>query len=137
MADVCATVDEAVMVAGLVRALARRCYDDAARGEPVAPLRPELLRAAHWRAARFGAEGELVDPVAGEALPARQRVEQLLAFVRPALETVGEWDEVAGLVGETLERGTGARRQRAAYARTGRLAGVVDDLVAETARGVV
>jgi carboxylate-amine ligase len=64
------------------------------------------------------------------------RVGQLLAFARPALEDAGEWDEVAALVDEALRRGTGARRQRDAYARTGQLAGVVDQVVAETARGV-
>jgi carboxylate-amine ligase len=136
VADVCASVDEAVMLAALVRAVARRCHDDAVRGAPEPDLRPELLRAAHWRAARFGVDGELVDVDAGAAVPGAVRVGQLLAFARPALEDAGEWDEVAALVDEALRRGTGARRQRDAYARTGQLAGVVDQVVAETARGV-
>jgi len=136
VADVCATVDEAVMVAGLVRALARACHEAAVRGEPEPPVRPELLRAAHWRAARSGIEGELVDVEAGAAVPAPRLVGRLLEFVRPALEGAGEWDEVSALVSETLRRGTGAQRQREAYRRAGRLEDVVDLLIAETARGV-
>lgn len=136
VADVCATVDEAVMLTGLVRAVARRCHADAVRGAPEPAARPEILRAAHWHAARFGVDGALVDVEAGTSIPANERVGQLLAFARPALEDAGEWDEVAALVAETLRRGTGARRQREAYAHTGRLEGIVDAVVAETARDV-
>jgi carboxylate-amine ligase len=49
---------------------------------------------------------------------------------------MGDWDEVSTLVRETLRRGTGARRQREAYARDGRIEDVVDLIVAETAQGV-
>ena len=136
VADVCATVDEAVLLAALVRAVARRCHDAATRGAPAPAVRPEVLRAAHWHAARYGLDGELVDPDAGAVVPAAARVGQLLAFARPALEAAGEWDEVSALATAALGRGTGARRQRAAYARTGRLEGVVDQVVAETAAGV-
>ncbi len=136
VADVCATVDEAVMLAALVRAVARRCHDDAERGAPEPAVRPEVLRAAHWCAARFGLDDSLVDPEAGAVVPAAERVGQLLAFARPALEAAGDWDEATALVDATLRRGNGARRQREAFARTGRLEGVVDQLAEETARGV-
>ena len=123
------------MVAGLVRGLVRTCYEQALRDEPFPAVRPELLRAAHWRAARHGLDAELIDVGATQARPAREVVEGLLQFVRPALDAEGEWDEVAGLVRETLARGNGATRQRAAYRRAGRLEDVVDLLVAETAAG--
>lgn len=58
---------------------------------------------------------------------------EFLAFVRDALEAAGDWDEVAGLVRRTLERGMGAARQRAAYARAGRWEDVTRLIVAETA----
>lgn len=135
VADVCMTIDEAVMAAGLARGLVRACYERALRGEPFPAVRPELLRAAHWRAARHGLEADLVDVDAARARPAAEVVEALLRFVRPALEATGEWDEVAALVHETVARGTGAARQRAAYRRAGRLEDVVDLIVAETAAG--
>ena len=133
--DVCMTVDEAVMIAGLVRGLVRTCYAQALCGDPFVAARPELLRAAHWRAARYGLEADLIDLQASRGVPARELIESLLTFVRPALEDDGAWEEVSTLVRETMQRGTGAERQRQAYQRAGRLEDVVDLIVAETAQG--
>jgi carboxylate-amine ligase len=129
--DVCLTVDEAVMITGLVRALTRTCYDEAMRGAPPARVRQELLRAAKWRAARYGLDADLIDVERGEAVPAHELVERLLARLRGALEEDGAWDEVGRLVRATLGRGNGAARQRAA-AGAGGLEEVVDFIVAET-----
>jgi glutamate---cysteine ligase / carboxylate-amine ligase len=136
-ADVCMTVDEAVMVAGLSRALARTCYEQAGRDEPIAPARPELLRAAQWRAARYGLEGDLIDLEARRSAPARQVIEKFLAFLRPTLEEHGEWAEISTLVRDTMERGTGSTRQRWAFAQAERFEDVVDLIIAETEKGRV
>jgi glutamate---cysteine ligase / carboxylate-amine ligase len=133
--DVCMTVDEAVMIAGLARGLARTCYDEAIAGEPSPQVRPELLRAAKWQAARYGLGGKLIDLDAMASVPAAAMVESLLVYVRPALENYGEWDEVAALARGTVERGSAARRQREIFARNQRLEDVVDFVIAETARG--
>lgn len=135
--DVCLTVDEAVMIAGLTRGLVRTCYEHWVADKPVVTTRPEVLRAAHWRAARYGIEANLIDVAAGHSVPAPQLVEQLLSFVRPALEVAGDWDEVAALVRMTLQRGNGAQRQRIAYRHAGQWEDVVDLIVRETAQGVV
>jgi glutamate---cysteine ligase / carboxylate-amine ligase len=135
--DVCLTIDEAVTIAGLSRALARTCYDQAIRDEPAPDVRPELLRAAKWRAARYGIEAELIDVVDERAIPAQELIEKLLATLRPALETHGEWDEINTLTHDTLARGNGAARQRAAFAHAGHLEDVVDLLIAETAQGTL
>jgi len=136
VADVCSRIDEAVMLAGLSRALVRTCRERAKRGEPYPRTRPELLRAAHWVASRHGLDAGLVDVEAEHTVPARDVVEKLLAFARPGLEEHGDWEEVSSLVRETLEQGNGARRQRLAYERAGRFEDVVDILVEETARGL-
>ncbi len=133
--DVCASIDEAVMIAGLSRALARTCYHQAERGLPIEHARPELLRAAKWRASRYGLEGELIDIDARLAVPAAQLIEKLLEFLRPSLEEAGEWEEIYSLVHETLHRGSGAKRQRDVFARQNRFEDVVDYLIDETARG--
>lgn len=133
--DVCMTLDEAVMIAGLVRSLAQTCYRQAVRDEPMRHARPELLRAAKWRAARYGLDADLIDTERERAVPAAELIEKLLAFVRPALEENREWDEISALVRETLRRGTGAARQRQVYARAGRLEDVVDFIIAETMKG--
>jgi len=133
VADSVMAVDEAVMVAGLVRALAVTAHAAADRGDPDPRPRPELLRAATWRAARHGLEADLVDVLAGQARPAAELVEAFLAEVRPALEEAGDLEEVTELVRVTLAGGTGAARQRQVFRRTGRLEDVVDLIVAETA----
>jgi carboxylate-amine ligase len=138
--DVCLTLDEAVLVAGLVRALARACFElavlDEERGAAFVPVRPELLRAAEWRAARYGVSGQLVDVHAGAEMPAHELIAKLLEFVRPALEEHDDWDEIQSLTDDVLKQGNGAMRQCAAWHKHGRLEDVVDLVVAETARGV-
>jgi carboxylate-amine ligase len=134
VADSVMAVDEAVMVAGLVRALAVTAHAAADRGDPDPRPRPELLRAAKWRAARHGLEADLVDVLAGRARPAAELVEAFLAEVRPALEEAGDLEEVTELVRATLAGGTGAARQRQVFRRTGRLEDVVDLVVEATAR---
>ncbi|HEY0079803.1 MAG TPA: carboxylate-amine ligase [Pyrinomonadaceae bacterium] len=134
--DVCMTIDEAVMAAGLARALARTCYEQSKHdGEPFKHPRPELLRAAKWRAARYGLDEDLIDVSEGRAAPAREVIEKLLGFVRASLEEHGEWEEIEALVRATLARGNGAKRQREAYKLGGRLEDVVDLIVSETSRG--
>ncbi len=98
--------------------------------------RPELLRAAKFRASRFGLDGELIDVHARRSIPAAGMIEPLRAFLRPALEDAGQWDEVSALVRQTIEGGNGAKRQRAAFARSGRFEDVVDRIVEETRRGL-
>ncbi len=134
--DVCPTIDEAVMLAGLVRALVRRCYEQAQADEPCPAVRQELLKAAHWRAARFGLSQKLIDVLAGESIPAHTLIERLLAFLRPALEANGDWAEVSRLVLATLQKRNGAERQRVAFAQSGCLGNVVDFLAEEATIGV-
>ena len=133
--DVSSRADEAVMMAGLTRALVSTCHERAEREEPYPKPRPELLRAAHWLASRYGLDAKLLDPETEQAIPARESIEKLLAFARPALEESGDWEEIFTLVHETLQRGNGANRQRRAYEKAGRLEDVVDMLVEETAQG--
>jgi carboxylate-amine ligase len=135
VADVCLTVDEAVLTAGLARALARTCHAQALGDEPVSHARPELLRAAKWRAARYGLDADLIDVEEASARPAREVVWKLLSFLRPALEEHDEWDEINALAREAMERGNGAARQREVYARNGSLEEVVDFIVSETRKG--
>ena len=123
------------MLAGLCRSLVRTCHERAEAGKPHPEARPEVLRAAHWIASRHGLDADLVDAEAGRAVPAKEMIEKLLLFARPALEEHGDWEEVSALVGDTLNRGNGARRQRREYNRAGQLEDVVDGLIEGTAKG--
>jgi glutamate---cysteine ligase / carboxylate-amine ligase len=131
VADVCTDPDEAVVIAATVRAVASTAAAEWSSGTPPRPWRSELLRAAAWRASRYGLAGTLVHPVDRDLAPARAVLHSLLERMRPALEDAGDLDLVtAGF--EKLLGATGAVRQRAAYERTGSVGGVVSDLVERT-----
>lgn len=132
--DVCMTLDEAVMVAGLVRALVQTCYKQAMNNEPIPDVHNELLRAASWQAARYGLDVDLIDIWEKRAVPARLLLESFLEFVRPALEAEGAWERVASSMQRVMQHGNGAARQRAVYGRTGNMQDVVDFIIAETAK---
>jgi carboxylate-amine ligase len=134
-ADVCTSVDDAVLLAGLVRGLVASAADEAQAGVPTAILRPELLRAAQWRAARYGLDADLIDIGAVRSAPAAEVLRSLVAFARPGLEDHGDWDEVRLLLDQVLARGTSARRQRSVLEQTGDLRSVVEWLVEETGVG--
>ena len=133
MADVSPRLDDAVMLAGLVRAIALRCARAAAAGEPDPNPRPELLRAAMWRAARSGVRGDLVDVTAGRTRPAGERIETLLGELAGELDDLGEGNFVREQVRDVLDRGNSADRQRAAVEKTGEVRAAVDLVVRETA----
>ncbi|TFV44609.1 glutamate--cysteine ligase [Blastococcus sp. TF02A-35] len=135
LADVCTDLDDVVLHAALVRSLVRVLAARAARDEPVPPSRPELLRAARWRAARDGIGGRLFDPLAGELVDARAAVDGLLAELSDDLADRGEEDEVRALVQQLFARGTSATRQRAVWRRTGDLRAVAEAVVREGSGG--
>lgn len=139
VADACPTVDDAVLLAALSRALvitaARHdlAPPDGHMGHAVVPTRPQvLLRAASWRAARSGLDGHLIDPWTIRAAPAAEIVRALLDHVRPVLDERGEWPVVSELTAALLSRGTSAKRQRVQREGADDDAAVVRSLIAET-----
>ena len=133
VADVCTSLDDAVMIAGLAGALVRQGCRDADAGLPPPDVRPELLRAARWRAARHGLDADLIDVIGRRSVRAADAVGQLLDHLRPTLLEWGELDEVERLVNQATGRGTSARRQRDAFATRSSLDDVVRWLIEETA----
>jgi carboxylate-amine ligase len=127
--DVCTDPEIAVTIAVLARALVETAATAWAGDEP--SWRAESLRAAQWRASRFGLADALVDPVSGELRPARQVLDDLVTAVAPALADAGDLDRASAGV-ERVVHENGAARQRAAYERSGDLLGVVDDLISRT-----
>ena len=129
--DTCTDPADAVVIAALVRGLVETAAREWGAGRPVPRWRAEALRAAHWRAARYGLSDDLVHPVERRLRPARGVMAALLARVGPALTDVGDLDLVRGGLDRVLAQG-GAARQRAAYERTGSVEAVVDDLIERT-----
>ncbi|MFE7766021.1 YbdK family carboxylate-amine ligase [Streptomyces sp. NPDC057438] len=121
-----------VLVTGLFRALVEEARLLLER-EPgrVCEGGHEWLRAAVWRAARSGLEGDLVDPVTRTAEPAPAVLGGMLRRLRPTLEALGDWDTVPVLMEEALARGSAAHRLRRVAGEQG-LPACVASLVAET-----
>jgi carboxylate-amine ligase len=112
--DVCATAEDTVLVAALIRALVATVEGDIAAGRAAPDVPDGLLAAAHWRAAHDGLEGYGVDPVTGAVIPAWDLVDRLVSTVEPALARHGDLPVVHQLVDLLRQRGTGAARQRKA-----------------------
>ena len=125
VADVQATVAEAATYIALVRALASESLAGGRAAERVLDVPQHALRAAMWRAARYGLDEQLVDPLTATLRPAAEVVQSLLNAARPGLEHGGDLERATAGVGQVLRDGNGAQRQRSAYARNG-WTGVLD-----------
>ena len=110
--DVCPTVDEAVLMAALCRALVRTALGDIARRLAPPDLDERLLYAAHWRAAKDGLEGSVVDAQRGELCSGWQLVERFVAHVGLALADHGDMSTVRAALAKLRRHGSGAARQR-------------------------
>ena len=93
------------------------------------------LRAAAWRASRFGLGGRLVSPESRELADAGDVLKQMTALLAEPLAQAGDLALVTDGLRDLLTNGSGAARQRAAFAATRSLTGVVADLRERTAQG--
>ncbi|WP_375400743.1 glutamate--cysteine ligase [uncultured Amnibacterium sp.] len=131
--DATPLVDDAVLIAGLFRAMVRSAEIDIEAGRPRAAAPLPLHRAAIWQAARGGLAGRLLDDSDHpQPVSAAEAVRGLVAKLRPVLEELGDYDEVAELSEVALARGNSADRQRAAFVERGDLSDVMRLVVEET-----
>jgi len=130
--DVAATVEDAVLLAGLTRALVTTALTQIDEGRPAPAVASELLRAACWQAARGGPGGRGVDAMRGGPASGWEMIDRLVSHVRPALAACGDDGVVDALVRQLRARGCGADRQRADYGRTGDALLTVDAAVERT-----
>ncbi|WP_345771582.1 carboxylate-amine ligase [Geodermatophilus sabuli] len=125
VADVALRAEDAVTLAGLVRALVDTAAGEWRAGTPAPAVRSEVVRVASWRAGRSGLTADLVHPATGRPEPAADVVAALLAHVGPALDAAGDAHRVRDGVAAVLARGTGADLQRRVHRETGDLTAVV------------
>jgi carboxylate-amine ligase len=131
VADVCTDPEDAILFAALARALVTTAADPSSQVR-VPGWRSDLLRAASWRASRYGLAAQLVDPSTLELAPARAVVESLVRHVQVALDDAGDLALARDLLERLLSRGGGATRQRRAFEAEGSLEAVVADLRTRT-----
>ena len=128
--DVQLEIQDAVTLAGIVRALVATALHDHSQ-EALLPDAPsELMAAATWQAARHGLDENLLDPRTALPCTAEATVGTLLKHLTPALENLGDLDQVTAGLERILRQGNGAQRQRRAFAKDG-LDGVVGLVTAQ------
>ena len=132
MGDVTPTVDDAVLLAALARALVATLVREVRDGVPAPDVPHPLLMAAHWRAARDGLEGLNIDMATREPRPAWRLMRQLFDYVRPELERHGDLETATVLMGRLRAHGTGAARQRAILSQGRSVADLVDRMAGVT-----
>jgi len=137
VADVPATVADTVLLTALTRAAVMTAMDDERRGQPTPPLSPHALKAAYWKAARDGLDGDAVDLLdSHQTIPARDLLDRFVDRLRPALEAVGDYDLVVDELHRLAETGNGATRQRRAWQSRHDVGDVVAAVAAATLEGV-
>jgi carboxylate-amine ligase len=133
VADVPATVAETVLLATLIRASVMTALDDERCHASTPPLSPHALKAAYWKSARDGLDGQAVDLLESHAsMPARKLLQRMVEHIRPALEDVGDYDMVKAELARLDDVGNGATRQRRAWRQRHDVNDVIAELAAAT-----
>ncbi|OYN82968.1 glutamate--cysteine ligase [Mycolicibacterium sphagni] len=126
VADVPATVAETVLLATLTRAAVMTALAAERSGAPVPRIDDHVLRAAHWKAAHDGLDGQTMDVMAGWATaPTSAVLGKWLQLLQPALADLGDDEWVHAELGRLLREGNGAMRQRGAWRERNEIADVL------------
>lgn len=133
--DVCTDIADALLVAALARGLVDTAAAEWRAGTEPAPVSVGLLRAAAWRAARWGMADDLVDVAAVAAVPAWRLLETLVDHIAPALAANGDADRVQAATRRLRRTGTGATFQLRSFAERADLGDVVRDAAVRTLGG--
>jgi len=125
-------VEHTVALTALVQSLVKQLCDDFAAGLPAADQAWEILDENKWLAARHGIDAELVDLPGGERRGVRELTCTLMGRLDGHAQELGCAAELEG-VGDLLEAGNGARRQRMVYEANRDLQELMGEIVAATA----
>lgn len=135
--DVCTRVDEAICIAAILQAVVWKMWKLRRDNMTYRLYPPELIEENKWRAVRWGLKGKLIDFGKRQELPAAELVRELIEwFIGDVVDELGTRKEVEYAY-RIIEEGSSADRQLATYARTGDLRSVVEQLIRETAEGVM
>ena len=139
VADVTPRIEDAVVIATLIRALVAGAAAGIVAEPPLPPAAQQVLLVENgWKASRDGLESEFLD-LDGERVVRRPLREVLTALVERVGETAGRLGdgEALGLLPALLERGEAAQRIRARAVESGNdAAQVVHWLAEETVLGL-
>ncbi len=135
--DVCTRVDEAICVAAILQAVVAKIWKLRRDNLSFRVYRSELIEENKWRAVRWGLNGKLIDFGKKEELPAPVLIRELIEwFLGDIMDELGTRKEIEYAY-RIMDEGSSADRQIETFKRTGDLKSVVDQIIAETAEGVV
>ncbi|MFD6515041.1 glutamate--cysteine ligase [Rhodococcus sp. NPDC060176] len=106
--DVQPTVDDAVLLATLVRALVATALRAVDKGVNAPRASLESLRIATWVSAKEGILGTLIDPVTAQRISATELFRRLLIHLRDSLDETGEYASVESALRHKLVTGSGS-----------------------------
>jgi glutamate---cysteine ligase / carboxylate-amine ligase len=127
--DAVTRLDDAIALAAYVQALVCALAVDALDVD--AACHPMITHENKWRAARYGLEAVVVDPVAGGPTPVTELITRTLDRLEPHARELGCDRELDG-IRRIVADGNGADRQRSVFAERGEAAAVARHIVAET-----
>jgi carboxylate-amine ligase len=135
--DMCTRIDEVTCVAAIFQAIIAKLWKLRHDNMTFRVYPASLIDENKWRAARYGVRGKLVDFGKQQEVAFRDLTEELIGwFLDDVLDDLGTRSEVEYAF-KIIDEGSSADRQVAVYEETGELNAVVDQLIAETAEGVV
>ncbi|WP_319432856.1 glutamate--cysteine ligase [Mycobacterium sp. RTGN5] len=126
VADIPATAAETVLHATLTRAAVMTALAAEQAGAPAPRIDDHVLRAAYWKAAHDGLDGQAIDVTEGwTTAPTSAVLGKWLELLQPALKELGDDEWVHSEVDRLLSDGNGAMRQRAAWRERHEIADVI------------
>jgi carboxylate-amine ligase len=133
--DAATRMEETLCIAALTQAICAKLMVLRTRNQGFRRYAPSLIQENKWRAVRGGMDAKLIDFGKQTEVPMRELAVELLEFVDDVVDALGSRREVEYL--QTIVRdGTSADRQLRAFAATGHLHLVVDNIAEETIEGV-
>ena len=133
----CTRVEEAVCIGAIFQAIIAKLWKLRRDNLSFRQYPAVFIEENKWRAQRYGLDGKLIDLGKQQELPARDLITEMLQwFLDDVVDELGSRKEVEYAY-TILRDGTSADRQLACFERTGDLKAVVDQLISETAEGVL
>jgi len=133
--DAQSRVDDTIALAALMQAIVVKLQKLRRANVTFRSYPKRLLDENRWRASRYGLDAKLIDFGRRCEVNERDLLHEMLEFVSPEVEELGNQNEIAHIE-QIIREGTGADRQLMVWERTQDMKAVVDQIVAETNEGL-
>jgi carboxylate-amine ligase len=112
--DCCTSIDDAVAIASLYRALVRRLVRDRSLNRDFSAVTRALSEENRWRAQRYGIDGTYIDVATREAKPFKTVLEETIALIADDIDALRIASQIEHLR-TIIRRGTSAHLQLELY----------------------